>query len=291
MPGQRVSRTAVRATTTILATLVATLLLACSGVPEESDPPVVTEAPQTAPISPTGERVELLVFGAASLRDALAAAKAVYESDHPHVTVIVAADSSAALRTQIEQGAAADVFLSADSANAERLVEAGLASGEAVAFARNAVALVVPLDNPAGIETPADLADQGVQIVAAGEDVPVTVYADQVVDNLAALPGYPDGFAVAYERNIVSREDNVRAVLAKLELGEGDAGFVYVTDAVASTQVRVVPLPPGSNVAATYAGVALRDAPEPTEARRFLDWIAGPDGQAVLTRFGFGPPA
>jgi molybdate transport system substrate-binding protein len=270
--------------------VLAALLLGCAGEPDESEPAIITEAPHTAPVSPTGDRVELLVFGAASLRDVLAAAKAVYEEDHPNIDLTVAADSSAALRTQIEQGAAADVFLSADTVNAERLVEAGLTSGDAVVFARNAVALVVPPDNPAGIETPADLADPGVKIVAAGEDVPISVYAEQVVEQLAALPGYPAGFAAAYRANIVSREDNVRSVLAKVELGEADAGFVYVTDAVASSAVRVVPVPAESNVAATYAAVVLADAPEPAEARRFLDWMAGPDGQAVLTRFGFGPP-
>jgi len=284
MLGRRVAWAAVRAT------ILAMLLLGCAGATEESEPPVITEAPPTARVSASGDRVELIVFGAASLRDALAAAKAVYESDHPTVTLTVAADSSAALRTQIEQGAAADVFLSADALNPQRLVEAELASGEAVVFARNAVALVVPLDNPAGIATPADLADPGVKVVAAGEDVPITIYAGQVVDQLAALPGYPDGFAAAYQRNVVSREDNVRAILTKIELGEGDAGFVYVTDAVGSSQVRVVPLPSGANVAATYAGIVLRDATEPDEARRFLDWFSGPDGQAVLTRFGFGPP-
>ena len=281
--GSSVGRTAVVA-------LLATVALGCAGAPEESEPPVITEAPPTAPTSPGGDRVDLIVFGAASLRDVLAAAKAVYESDHPGVALTVAADSSATLRIQIEQGAAADVFLSADSVNAERLVEAGFADGRPVAFARNAVALVVPLGNPAGITTPADLARTGVKIVAAGEDVPITGYADEAVDRLAGLAAYPGDFAAAYAANIVSREDNVRAVLTKLELGEGDAGFVYVTDAVASTQVQVVPLPAGTTVAATYAGVVVRDAPQPVEARRFLEWIAGPDGQAVLARFGFGPP-
>lgn len=273
-----------------LVALATVLLGGCAGAPDESEPPVITEAPPTAPPTLIGERVELVVFGAASLRDALAAAKSVYEMDHPTITLTVAADSSAALRTQIEQGAAADVFLSADSVNAQRLVEAGFADGEPVAFAQNALALVVPSSNPAGIQAPADLADPGVKIIAAGEDVPITLYAQEVVRKLAGLAGYPAGFAVAYGANVVSREDNVRAVLAKLELAEGDAGFVYVTDAVSSTQVQVVPLPAGTNVAATYAGVVVGDSTQPAEARQFLEWIAGPDGQAVLARFGFGPP-
>jgi len=252
---------------------------------------VVTEAPPTAPGTPAGDRFELVVFGAASLRDALAAIKAVYEADHPEVTITVAADSSAALRTQIEQGALADVFLSADTLNPQRLVEAGLTTGPALEFASNAVALVVPLANPAGIEAPVDIVRPGTKVVAAGEDVPITIYTAMVVAAVASTPGYPAGFVAAYEANVVSREANVRAVLTKIELGEADAGFVYVTDAVASSQVRVIPLPPGTNVAARYAGVVLGDAVRPAEAARFLAWIAGPDGQAVLARFGFGPLA
>ena len=89
-----------------------------------------------------------------------------------------------------------------------------------------------------GIKTPADLAKPGVKIIAAGDAVPITKYANQLVDNLAKSPGYPADFATAYNANIVSKEDNVKAVVAKLELGEGDAGIVYVTDAKASTQGR-----------------------------------------------------
>ncbi|HSL97623.1 MAG TPA: molybdate ABC transporter substrate-binding protein [Candidatus Deferrimicrobiaceae bacterium] len=270
------------------AVALAALVLGCGG-PVESVEPVVTEAPPTPPVTPAGDRVELVVFGAASLRDVLAAAKAVYEADHPEVTLSVAADSSAALRTQIEQGALADVFLSADITNAQQLADAGLTRGPPVEFASNALALVVPSANPARIEGPADLARPGVKIVAAGEDVPITAYASIVVASLAALPGYPSGFAAAYLANVVSHEANVRAVLTKVELGEADAGFVYVTDAVSSSDVRVIPLPADNNVTAGYAGVVPLDAVHPDEASRFLAWIAGPDGQAVLARFGFGP--
>jgi len=269
---------------------VAALALGCGG-PIESEEPIVTEAPPTAPVTPAGDRIELVVFGAASLRDVLAAAKAVYEADHPEVTITVAADSSAALRTQIEQGALADVFLSADIANAQQLVDAGLTRGPPVGFASNALALVAPAANPAGIEGPADLARPGVKIVAAGDDVPITVYASTVVARLAELPGYPSGFPAAYKANVVSHEANVRTVLTKVELGEADAGFVYVTDAVSSNEVRVIPLPADTNVTAGYAGVVLLDAVHPDEASRFLAWIAGLDGQAVLARFGFGPRA
>lgn len=126
-------------------------------------------------------------------------------------------------------------------------------------------------------------------MIAAGDGVPITHYAAELVANLAAAPDYPAGFAAAYTANIVSREDNVAAVLAKVELGEGDAGIVYATDAAASDRVDVLEIPAGARVAATYAGVVLRDAAHPEAAAAFLAWLAGPKGRAVLEPLGFGP--
>ena len=100
------------------------------------------------------------------------------------------------------------------------------------------------------------------KIIAAGDEVPITKYATQVVDNLAREPGYPADFAAAYAANVVSREDNVKAVVAKIELGEGDAAIVYVTDAKASTKVATVDIPAGANVPATYAGVVVEGVGE-----------------------------
>lgn len=235
--------------------------------------------------------VELIVFAAASLRAPLERAEAAYETANPGMALVLSTDSSAALRTQIEQGAPADVFLSADIANPEDLVAAGLADGSAVAFAGNVLAIVVPRDDPAGIGSPADLARDGVKIVAAGEEVPITRYATQLVDALAALPGYPADFSAAYAANVVSREDNVKAVVAKIELGEGDAAIVYATDAEASDKVATVAVPEGANVTATYAGVVVRASAHPDAARAFLDWLAGPEGQAILAGSGFLPPS
>lgn len=233
---------------------------------------------------------ELTIFAAASLRTALEAAIPIYEAGVPGSAVTLATDSSAALRTQIEQGAPADVFLSADVRDPIALAEAGLAAGQPRAFATNPLAVAIPADSPGDIDSVFDLAAPNVTIVAAGEDVPVTRYATELVAAIARSPGAPAGFAEAYARNIASREDNVAAVVAKLALGEGDAAVVYATDLVASDQVAAIPLPAGVEVVATYGGVALRDAPSPVAAQAFLDWLAGTAGQAVLSRFGFGPP-
>jgi molybdate transport system substrate-binding protein len=234
-----------------------------------------------------GGEVELTIYGAASLDGALTEAGNAYESDVP-VSLAVGFDSSSAIRIKIEQGAlAVDVFASADTANPQALVDAGLAIGPVTPFARNRLAIVVPTDNRAAIHDPRDLARQGVRIVGAGEAVPISMYVEACLAKLAALPGYPAGYAAAVEANVVSREDNVRAALTKVELGEADAAFVYVTDATASDAVAVVEIPDSANVEAVYGAVAISGSRHPAEAAAFVAWLAGPRGAAVLTRFGF----
>ena len=119
--------------------------------------------------------------------------KTAYEAANPGTTLTISTDSSRALETQIEQGAPADVFLSADTTNPQKLVDKGLAAGAVVKFAGNLLTVIVPTANPAGIATPADLAKAGVKVIAAGDTVPITKYATQLVANLAKQPGYPAG--------------------------------------------------------------------------------------------------
>jgi molybdate transport system substrate-binding protein len=238
----------------------------------------------------SGVPPHLTVFGAASLKGALDRAETTYERAHPGLTLTISTDSSAALETQIEQGAPADVFLSADTTNPKKLLDNGLGLGAAVPFAGNELTIIVPAGNPAAISSPKDLARSGVKVIAAGDEVPITRYAKQLVVNLGKVAGYPAGFAAAYNANVVSQEDNVKAIVAKVELGEGDAGIVYVTDARASTRVATIDVPDAANVGATYAGVVLKSSANPSAARDFLDWFAGPDGRAILASFGFLPP-
>ena len=234
---------------------------------------------------------DLVVFAAASLKGVLDDARDAWASAHPGATLTIATDSSAALAVQIGEGAPADVFLGADTATAERLVDDGLAVGPTVPVARNALAIVVPASNPARIASPADLGRTGVKVIAAGEAVPITAYATELITNLERAAGAPRSLAVGYARNVVSREDNVKAVIAKIELGEGDAAIVYATDAAASDRVAVIGIPAGVNVAVTYAGAVLESSRHPEAAAEFLRWLTGPDGGAMLAAAGFLPPA
>ncbi len=267
------------------AALLAVAVAACSGGAGGAG------APSAAPsASSSAAPVELQVYAAASLKGVLAKAKGAYETAHPGVTLSISTDSSAALEAKIEQGAPADVFLSADTSNPQKLVDAGLAAGSLVRFAANFLTIIVPADDPAGVTSPKDLARSGLKIIAAGDTVPVTKYATRLVANLAGLPGYPAGFEAAYAANVVSKEDNVAAVVAKIELGEGDAGIVYVTDARSSSKVRTIPVPETANVAATYGGVAVKASANAPAAAAFLAWLTGSDGKAILASFGFLPP-
>ena len=264
-----------------LATLISISVLAvaaCSSGASGSD----------ATAAPT---VDLTVYGAASLKDALDKARTAYASARPGTTLTISTDASSTLETQIEQGAPADVFLSADTTNPKKLVDKGLAGGAPLTFARNKLVLIVPTPNPARITTPADLARPGIKVIAAGETVPITKYATRLVATLAELPGNPADLAIAYAANIASREDNVKAVVAKIELGEGDAAIVYVTDAKASIKVSTIEVPDAANLPIAYNGVVVQASKHAAAARMFLDWFAGPDGQAILCGLGFLPPS
>jgi len=267
-------------------------LAACSndGASATSSP-AASAAPTTAVSAATSAIPgALTIYGAASLKGVLDKVKTTYEAANPGTTLTISTDSSATLVTQIEQGAPADIFLSADTTNPGKLVHNGLAAGAAVVFAGNKLTVIVPTANPAGIRTPADLARTGVKVIAAGDAVPIMKYATQLVTNLATQSGYPADFAARYTANIASKEDNVKAIVAKVELGEGDAGIVYVTDAKASTKIATVDVPEAANVPAAYAGVVVKASRNTASARAFLAWFAGGDGQAILAGFGFLPP-
>jgi molybdate transport system substrate-binding protein len=232
-------------------------------------------------------RRQLAVFAAASLTDVMPALAEAYESSRPDVEIVATLEASSLLRVQIEEGAPANVFLSADERNARALHEAGLAE-KPEDFAFNEVVLVVPATNPAGIHSWTDLARPGLTIIAAGEEVPVTAYAEQTIRALNLRNEAPPGFAIHVDRAIASREDNVRAVLAKIALGEGDAGFVYATDAASTADVRVIPLPDGVAAEARYAAAVIRDSSHHADAVDFVTWLRSDEAVRILSEHGLG---
>jgi molybdate transport system substrate-binding protein len=268
-----------------------TVALAQSPGASASTAPTCMPLPALAPPPSQGATLpSLTVFAAASLTKPFTIMGQAWAAQHAGSTLTFSFDASSALRAQIEQGAPVDVFASADLKHPQALIDECLAPAPIITFASNHLVIVVPKANPAGITSPADLAKPGVRIVAAGPDVPITKYAEQVIDNLAAQPDAPAGYAAAVHANIVSREDNVAAVLSKIELGEGDAGIVYVSDAASSTAVSTVEIPAAVNLLATYGAVEVAATTVPDGAAAFLGYLTGPEAQAILAQYGFLPP-
>lgn len=226
------------------------------------------------------------VFAAASLMEAFRDVAALYEQQHAGDAIELNFAGSQVLRTQIEQGASADVFASADLAHADALKAAGLLGPHAV-FARNRLVLVVPAGSPR-VKGLKDVARPGVKVLVAGSSVPVGRYTTQALAKLGAAGLYGDDFQTRVQANVVSQETNVRAVLSKVALGEADAGFVYVTDATTAAQrVQVIDIPERYNVGAEYPiGVVTKSAAA-WQAKAFVDLVLGPDGQAILRKYGF----
>jgi len=258
--------------------------------------PSVTGAPSAAatsgPISPApGGPAEIQVYAAASLEHVLVELARAYEAGHPGTTITATTGSSAALAGSIEEGAPADILLSADTAIPQRLADAGRTTGDVTIFAGNELALIVPAGNPAMVLAPRDMANTDVKVVAAAEDAPITAYTRQLLDQLAGLQTYPDDIAARYESNVVSREDDVRGIVAKVTRGEGDAGIVYLTDAKASKDTQTIAIPSEFNVAARYGAVALKGSANDEAAAGFLAWLTSTEAQDILASFGFRPVA
>ncbi|HLI26448.1 MAG TPA: molybdate ABC transporter substrate-binding protein [Chloroflexota bacterium] len=265
----------------LLGLLVALLVLALArGAPR----PAVAE-----PLAAQG--VELNVFAAASLTDAFNELGGVFESQQPGVRVVFNYGPSSGLRTQIEQGAPADVFASADEAQMRLAQQNGVIAGEPRVFARNELVLITPHDNPGGIATLADLARPGLRLVTTGPQVPIGAYTRQLLQTLSADPAYGADFAERVLANVRSEENDVRAVVAKVALGEADGGIVYSSDVTprVASEVRQIAIPPEVNIIATYPIAVVRGARQPELAERWIALVLSDTGQQALARWGFRP--
>ncbi len=274
--------------------LACCLLFAACAAPPAASPPDAGPGgtPGTAPSSEIVDihENEVIVFAAASLTNAFDDLASAFEAAHPGVSVVRNYAASSQLATQLVEGALADVFASANERQMGVAVNAGRVAIPTVTFATNRLTIIVPADNPAGIDTIADLAQPGLKLILAERGVPVRDYADQAVASMAADPAFGAAFKQAVYDNLVSEESNVRQVVAKIALGEGDAGIVYISDVTpdVADQIKQIEIPDPFNVTAAYPVGTITDAPHPDLARAFVDFILSPDGQAILARWGFG---
>jgi len=236
----------------------------------------------------TSDRPTLYVFAAASLSDAFAEIGRKLERQRPGLTVRMNFAGSQQLASQIEQGAMADVFASADERWMGYASDRGLLSGQPSVFARNRLVVIVPRTNPARIQRLQDLARGGVKLVLGADAVPAGRYSRTALRNLSRDPAFRGDFATRALRNVVSEEENVKSVVGKVQLGEADAGIVYrsdVTPTLART-IRVLEIPEGANVIASYPIALVKDAKQPDAARAFVELVLSPEGQQTLERHG-----
>jgi molybdate transport system substrate-binding protein len=267
--------------------LAGALSLVACGAPSAPAPTVPPNTPHpTAPTDPAPEPRDLVVFAAASLTNAFDEIAEAFSAANPGVTVLASYASSSDLATQLIEGAPADVFASANNTQMSVAANDGRIAGEPQTFVTNRLAIIVPIDNPAGIETYANLANSGVQLVLGAPDVPIRGYSDQAI----ALMGGA-AFQAAVYANLVSEEPNVRQVVTKISLGEGDAGIVYTSDITPDIAdlVLQIEIPDEMNVLASYPIAVVTDAPSGDLAHAFVDFVLSEAGQAILQSWGFGP--
>jgi molybdate transport system substrate-binding protein len=231
----------------------------------------------------------LTVFAASSLTDAFEEIATAFEAANPGVDIAFNFASSSDLATQLSEGAPADIFASANARQMTVATDAGRIAGRPYTFVKNRLVLIVPADNPADIQSLRDLANEGVNLVIAAPDVPVRDYTNTMLDRLAADPGYGEEYRTAFLANVVSEEENVRQVSAKVALGEADAGIVYLSDVTPdiADEVLALPIPDALNTIATYPIAVTNDSANPELAQAFVDFVLSDAGQDALVSWGF----
>lgn len=238
-----------------------------------------------------GQSDVLTVFAAASLTEAFGDIAQRFEQENPGTHLRFNYAGSQQLVLQIQQGAQADVFASADERWMKAVTDSGLAAGAPAVFAHNRLVVIVPAANPGRIDRLQDLSHRGLKIVLAAAAVPVGRYSRQALEQLSAAPGFTADYSARVLANVVSQEENVKAVATKVQLGEADAGIVYRSDVTPSVArvTRILDIPDEYNVVATYPIVALRQSGNPEAARRFVAYVLGAAGQRALAARGFIP--
>jgi molybdate transport system substrate-binding protein len=220
----------------------------------------------------------ITVFAAASLTESFDKLGTRFEAANPGAEVTINYGGSSALAKQINEGAPADVFASASPKNMAEVTGAGNASGPTT-FVSNTLMIAVPKGNPGGVEGLADFADDGRKIALCAEEVPCGAAAAKVFDAAGITPR-PDTF-----------ERDVKAVLTKVSLGEVDAALVYRTDVrAAGDEVEGIEFPEAKDAVNEYPIVVLKEAPNAETAQAFVDFVLSDEGEAVLTKAGFGKP-
>lgn len=285
----------------LLAVMAIGLLTACGADDGASPTPTTSSAQQTPtvapPTGPTPTRTpvsvpitrELTVFAASSLTGAFTQIGEDYGASNPGIGVRFNFAGSQELRTQLANGAEADVFASADASQMDAAAASGLVAGIRRPFAHNRLVIIVPKANEADVQSPQDLAKPGIKIIVGGDNVPVGRYTGQFLDDASSDVSFGAGYKDAVLANVVSQASNVKEIVSAVQLDEVDAGIVYITDVSddISNDVTTVEIPDALNpiaeyvIATTYTGFADQVAID------FVEYVASGQGQETLAAFGF----
>lgn len=254
---------------------------------ETATTPPAMEFPETRFPEEGGD---LHIFAAASLTDAYNDMADQLMAGNPNLNITIETAGSQTLVTQLEEGASADVLAVANTSTMDRANEGGLISGDPVTSTGNRLVIVTPADNPAGIGSIDELANDGVRLVLANPDVPVGNYSIIAFCDYASVDDTVEGFIDGINANLVSEEPDVRHVLTKVQLGEADAGVVYASDATASVlsgvELHVIEFPATVPTRANYP-IAAVEGGNNELANAFISFVLSDEGQEILAHYGF----
>lgn len=233
----------------------------------------------------------LTIFAAASLTDAFRSIDQAFSRENPGTELSFSFAGSQQLAAQLEQGARADVFASADERWMSHARDKSLIDGEPVIFTHNSLVVIYPKANPARLNRLDDLGGRGVKLILAAEAVPAGRYSREMLGNLSRVPGVDPGWLPHVLANVVSYEENVKGVVAKVQLGEADAGIVYRSDVTPDVArfVSLLEIPRDQNVVASYPIAVVKGSVVPGLARRFIAFLRSAPGQRILGEHGFQP--
>jgi molybdate transport system substrate-binding protein len=244
-------------------------------------------------IAAPAKPIELTVYAAASLTDAFRQIGKNFEKANPGVKVTFNFAGSQQLAAQLGQGAPADVFASANTAQMTVAVNGKrVAKDTPKAFVQNRLVVVTSPTSKIKVTTLQDLATPELKIVLAAKAVPVGQYALDYLDKAVKDSAFGSEYKANVLKNVVSYEDNVRSVLTKVALGEGDASIVYISDVIASpkTTVNRIAIPDSLNVIATYPIAPISDSKHAELAKQFVAYVFAGDSRLILDRYGFSLP-
>jgi molybdate transport system substrate-binding protein len=232
---------------------------------------------------------ELIVFAAASLTEPFTEIGKRLEQRNSGLKIVFNFGGSQTLRTQLEQGAYADIFASADAVQMDLARKGDIVQGETPFFVKNRLVVIVPKENQGNVREFRDLAKPGLKLDLANANVPAGRYSRQAFSK--ASVDYGANFEQEVLRNLVSEEENVKQIVTKVQLGEVDAGVVYVSDVTLKvrTEVLTIPIPAAYNQIAAYPIALTKEVKNPDAAKVFISFLFSTDGQAILQTHGFLP--